>query len=128
MVTALPEGIASFLKSTLSAREVVMVLAAGGVVWIVSGLTLRGRMLAGWLLVPALVAIACFCIAGQEHLLPNYSFEGPHLIHVGHKDSITLTDLIGLALAAVACLLALLLIWRRFFIRDVGEDHIIRSS
>jgi len=120
IVMALLERVAALLKSTLSVREVVTVLAIVGVVWFVSGLRLRGRMLTGWMLVPGLVAVACFCVAGQEHLFPNQSFEGPRLIRVGYKDSIMLSDLIGVAFAAVACLLALALIWRHLsaVIRD----------
>lgn len=112
-MAAILEWVAAALKSTLSVREVVTVLGIAGVVWLMSGLTLRGRMLAGWLAVPILVAAACFFVAGQEHLFPNLSFEGPRLIRVGYHDSIVMSDLIGLTFAAAACLLALTLLWRR---------------
>jgi hypothetical protein len=115
--------IVDLLKSSLSVRDVVTVLAVVSVVWLVSGVRLRGRMLAGWLLVPALVAVACFCVAGQEHLFPDRSFEGPHLIRLGNDDAITLTDLIGVAVGGVALLLALELILRR--IRSADEQRLI---
>jgi len=96
---------------------VTTVLIVCGVVWLASSWRLRGRLLAGWLLVPLLVAIASFSIAGQEHLFPNRSFEGPHLLRFGGGDALTLTDVIGVALGSVALLLALRLIWQR--IRNV---------
>jgi len=112
-VTEITRQIADFLKATLSVREVVAVLSVASVVWLAAGVTLRGRMLVAWLLVPVLVALACFCIAGQEHLFPNRSFEGPHLIRIRDGDAITLSDLIGVALGAIAFLLALILTWQR---------------
>lgn len=112
-MTGIAERIADFLKASLSVRGVMTVLIVCGVIWLASGWRLRGRLLAGWLLVPALVAIASFCIAGQEHLFPDRSFEGPHLIRLGEGDAITLTDLIGVALGSLALLLALTLIWQR---------------
>jgi len=70
-------------------------------------------LVAGWLLVPLLVAIASFCVAGQDILFPDGSLEGPHLIRLGEGDAITMSDLMGVAIGGIACLLALALIWRR---------------
>ncbi len=89
------------------------VLVVCGVVWLASGWRLRGRLLAYWLLVPILVAVASFCVAGQEHLLPDRSFERPHLLRFGDGDALTLTDVIGVSLGGVAVLLALMLVWQR---------------
>jgi hypothetical protein len=112
-MTDLLRQIVDLLKASLSVRGVVSVLILLGAVWIVAGLRLRGRMLKGWLLVPILVAIACFCVAGQEHLFPDQSFEGPHLIRLGSADAITLADLIGVAVGGIAVLLVVALILRR---------------
>ncbi len=112
-MTDLLRQIVDLLKASLSVRGVVSVLVVLSIVWFLAGMRLRGWTLMGWLLVPALVAIACFCVAGQEHLFPDRSFEGPHLIRLGNADAITLTDLIGVALAGIALLLALSLVFRR---------------
>ena len=108
-MTDLLRQIVDLLKASLSVRGVVSVLVVLSIVWLLAGMRLRGWMLVGWLLVPALVAIACFCVAGQEHLFPDRSFEGPHLIRLGNADAITLTDLIGVAAGGFAVLLALAL-------------------
>jgi hypothetical protein len=105
--------LAVFLKETFSVRGVASILTVACAVWIASGLRLRGRLLAGWLLVPALIAVASVCIAGVKRLDPDESLEGPHLIRLGHDDAITLSDLVGVTFAGIACLLAIYLIWRR---------------
>lgn len=112
-MTDLVVRFAVFLKAALTVRGVANILIVVGVVWIASGLRLRGRLLAGWLAVPVLIAIASVLIAGQGLLSSTDLFEGPHLIRVGEGDAITFADLVGVALAGMACLLALALIWRR---------------
>ncbi|HEX5166564.1 MAG TPA: hypothetical protein VFV93_14265 [Thermomicrobiales bacterium] len=112
-MTEVVARLASFLKETLSVRGVASVLIVAGAIWVASGLRLRGRLLAAWLLVPVLIAVASVCIAGVKRLDPDESLEGPHLIRVAHNDAITLSDLVGVAFAGMACLLAMYLIWRR---------------
>lgn len=113
IVTDVTRQIVDVLKSSLSVRGVITVLAAFSIIWLLAGVRLRGRLLAGWLVVPVLIGVACFCVAGQEHLFPDRSFEGPHLIRLGNADAITLTDLIGVTVAGIALVLALALVLRR---------------
>lgn len=113
---SLPFGgsIAGALRSRLSIPGVMLVLATGSAGWIASGWRLNGTVRLGWMLVPALLSLAAICVAGPGTLFPKESFEGRSVIVLNGSDAITALDLVGLAIACVAALLATWLLTLRW--------------
>lgn len=101
------------LKAWFSVPGVLIVLGVLGITWLVAARGVPGRLLPLWLLAPALWVVACLCIAGPGRLIPKEPFEGPVILRLARKDAVTALDLVGLACAALATLLAGgLLVWR----------------
>ncbi len=83
-------------------------------VWLAAGIDLRGRRLATWLAVPALIGLALVFLVGPGHLFPKEPYEGPTLLVVSPTHALTALDLPGLACAGAAGLLGSWLVWARF--------------
>ncbi len=94
-----------FFRAELASFVWLAVLLAA--IWLLAGLGLRGRRLALWWAVPALGAVALFCVLGPDRLFPKKPFEGPSLIVVSQNHALTLLDLPAFAAAGAAGLLAL---------------------
>ncbi len=83
------------------------------VIWLVAAYGLRGRRLARWLAVPALLAVALVCLAGPGHLFPKNPFEGPQLLRVSATHALTALDLPGLAAGGGGIALGVRAVWER---------------
>ena len=101
------------LKGRLSVSTVAVVIGAALLVWVVSGIRLRGAALLLWLLVPILALAACVCVAGPGRLFNKHAHEGRVIVLLTPHDAVTTLDLLGLGLAAAGILLAMALVgWR----------------
>ncbi len=81
--------------------------------WLLAARGFRGRRLARWLAVPALLAVALVCLVGPGHLFPKYPFEGPQLLRVSTNHALTALDLPGLAAGGAGVALGARAVWER---------------
>lgn len=112
--------IGEFLRLIRDHLDVILILGlVACILWLVLAAGLRGRRLALWLLVPALLAVALACIVGPDRLFPKRPYEGPNLITLSENHAVTLLDVPGLLFGGAAVILVCWLLldrwrgWRR---------------
>jgi hypothetical protein len=96
-----------FLRSWLSIPGVMTILVVASLLWLFAGWRLGGWRYVQWLLVPLLAFAAAACVAGPGHWFAKEPWEGPSVISLGTGDAITVLDLVGLTLGALAVVLAI---------------------
>ena len=96
-----------FLRRWLSIPGVMTILVVASLLWLFAGSSLGGWLYVQWLLVPLLAFAAAACVAGPGHWFAKEPWEGPSVISLGTGDAITVLDLVGLTLGALAIALAI---------------------
>ncbi len=98
------------LRSWLSIPGVMAVLVVTSLFWVRAGWGLDGSLRVRWLLVPVLAFLAAACVAGPGNWFAKEPWEGPSIISLGKRDAVTLLDLVGMTIAALAAALAVWLV------------------